>query len=76
MASLNPMPPIKIDVERLAPFGQEWLQNGGALGRTPPLSSSDAHVPEPSSLLRIERFSEQIEMAYSGRYKGLPPHAG
>ncbi|MCW5858586.1 MAG: hypothetical protein KIS63_09875 [Caldilineales bacterium] len=233
---MNPIPPIKIDVERLAPFGQEWLQNGGALGRTPPLSSSDlgrvfdsavaaslaamlggipvvspgandlipsqadcvelgpvrvvggvrpqnfdvgyrpdgvrfvfdsktlndaksvgknwqnmvndlateattvhtrfphaivaflviipgpclggptrsamigtlerlsrraaldgpahmaeaislllwepgtgeivAHVPEPSSLLRIERFSEQIEMAYSGRYKGLPPHAG
>lgn len=36
----------------------------------------DAHSPEPSSLLRIERFSGQVEMAYADRYKGLPPHAG
>jgi hypothetical protein len=32
-------------------------------------------IPSPDSLLRVERFSEQIEAAYSSRYKGLPPHA-
>ncbi len=35
----------------------------------------DATVPDPSSPLRIERFSEQVEAAYVSRYKGLPPHA-
>lgn len=32
-------------------------------------------VPESVSPLRIEMFSEQVERAYSSRYKGLPPHA-
>lgn len=32
-------------------------------------------VPSPSSPLRIEKFSAQIEAAYVSRYKGLPPHA-
>ena len=32
-------------------------------------------IPASSSLLRIEKFSEQIEAAYVSRYKGLPPHA-
>jgi len=32
-------------------------------------------VPAPSSPLRVERFSLQVETAYVSRYKGLPPHA-
>lgn len=35
----------------------------------------DPNVPDPSSPLRIERFSEQVEEVYFSRYKGLPPHA-
>ncbi len=31
-------------------------------------------IPEPSSALRIEAFSEQVERSYIERYKGLPPH--
>jgi len=31
-------------------------------------------VPGPTLPLRLERFSEQIEFAYTDRYKGLPPH--
>jgi len=31
-------------------------------------------MPDPNSLLRIERFSEFVEAAYVTRYKGLPPH--
>jgi len=34
----------------------------------------DSAIPNPSSSLRIEKFSEQIEAAYISRYKGLPPH--
>jgi hypothetical protein len=34
-----------------------------------------SNVPELSSPLRIERFSEQVEAMYTSRYKGLPPHA-
>lgn len=30
--------------------------------------------PGPSSPLRIERFSSQLEEIYVSRYKGLPPH--
>lgn len=37
--------------------------------------SLDPNIPDPSSPLRIERFSEQVEAAYTNRYKGLPPHA-
>ncbi len=37
--------------------------------------SIDPTLPDPSSPLRIERFSEQVEAAYTSRYKGLPPHA-
>jgi len=32
-------------------------------------------VPDRSSPLRLSRFSEQVEAAYTSRYKGLPPHA-
>lgn len=35
MATLNKMPPIHIEPADLASFGQAWLQNGGALRRTP-----------------------------------------
>jgi adenine-specific DNA-methyltransferase len=31
--------------------------------------------PDMASPLRIEKFSAQIEAAYTSRYKGLPPHA-
>jgi hypothetical protein len=37
--------------------------------------SIDPTIPDPSSPLRLERFSEQVEAAYVSRYKGLPPHA-
>lgn len=43
--------------------------------------SIDPHLPAPAtamtpgSPLRYERFSEQVEVAYVSRYKGLPPHA-
>jgi hypothetical protein len=36
--------------------------------------SIDAAVPAPSSPLRFEKFSEQVEATYISRYKGLPPH--
>lgn len=32
-------------------------------------------IPDPSSPLRLEKFSGQVEAAYIARYKGLPPHA-
>lgn len=35
----------------------------------------DTDIPAPSSPLRIEKFSAQVEAAYVSRYKGLPPHA-
>jgi hypothetical protein len=35
----------------------------------------DPDRPDPSSPLRIERFSEQVEAAYSVRYGAFPPHA-
>jgi hypothetical protein len=35
----------------------------------------DPNFPAPTSPLRIENFSSQIERAYRERYKGLPPHA-
>ncbi len=37
--------------------------------------SLHSDVPAPSSPLRVERFSIQVETAYVSRYKGLPPHA-
>lgn len=37
--------------------------------------SIDPTIPDRSSPLRIERFSEQVEAADTSRYKGLPPHA-
>jgi len=42
-----------------------WNPNNGTI---------DPAIPNPSSTLRIEKFSEQIEATYISRYKGLPPH--
>lgn len=41
----------------------------------PTTGAIDPSVPDPSSPLRIERFSEDVEQNYVERYKGLPPHA-
>lgn len=41
MAPLHKMPAINIEPTDLVSFGKTWLQNGGALGRTPPNSSSE-----------------------------------
>lgn len=35
----------------------------------------DDTIPKSSSPLRIERFSDQIELAYTSRYEGYPPHS-
>jgi hypothetical protein len=35
----------------------------------------DMAFPSIDSPLLLERFSEQVELAYVSRYKGLPPHA-
>lgn len=43
-----------------------WNPNDGTI-------STD--VPSIRSTLRIEKFSEQVELMYVSRYKGLPPHA-
>lgn len=32
-------------------------------------------LPDPTSPLRIERFSDQVHHAYHDRFQGLPPHA-
>jgi hypothetical protein len=41
----------------------------------PDTGQMDPEIPNITSLLRIEKFSEQVEAAYTSRYKGLPPHA-
>lgn len=41
----------------------------------PSTGNIDATIPDPTSNLRIEKFSSQVEVAYVNRYKGLPPHA-
>jgi hypothetical protein len=33
------MPSVSVDTDQLAAFGEKWLENGGALTRTPPFSS-------------------------------------
>lgn len=40
----------------------------------PTSGTIDPDVPRPQSALRIEKCSDQINEAYWGRYKGLPPH--
>ena len=34
----------------------------------------DKNTPDPTSILRVEKFSSKIHKCYSDRYKGLPPH--
>jgi hypothetical protein len=41
----------------------------------PETGTISSDVPDESSPLRIEKFSEQVEAMYVVRYKGLPPHA-
>jgi hypothetical protein len=41
----------------------------------PATGERDASVPDAASPLRVEEFSEQVEAAYTARYRGLPPHA-
>jgi hypothetical protein len=41
----------------------------------PASGTINPHAPDPSSPLRMEKFSAHVEKAYSNRYKGLPPHA-
>lgn len=41
----------------------------------PNTGSIDPALPDPTSPLRIERFSGFVEQNYVDRYKGLPPHA-
>jgi hypothetical protein len=41
----------------------------------PETGTISSDVPNTSSALRIEKFSEQVEAMYVARYKGLPPHA-
>ena len=40
MPNLQPMPPVVITKEELAPFGERWSALGKCLSRTPPCSSS------------------------------------
>src|SRR5258708_7024124 len=40
----------------------------------PSTGDIDANVPQITSPLRLERFSEMVQDTYVGRYKGLPPH--
>lgn len=42
---------------------------------SPDDGSISIDVPQPTSPLRIEKFSTYVEAAYVSRYKGLPPHA-
>lgn len=40
----------------------------------PTTGQVDADWPPKDSLLRIEKFSEQVEACYADRFAGLPPH--
>ncbi len=41
MATLQSMPPLQIDTQELAKFGEKWVENGQSLSRTPPYSSGN-----------------------------------
>lgn len=41
----------------------------------PATGNVDPGLPDPTSPLRIERFSDQVQHAYHDRFQGLPPHA-
>lgn len=61
---------------RTQPEGADHLAEAIALVIWRPSDGSIVpDLPFTDSLLRIERFSEQVEEAYLARYKGLPPHA-
>lgn len=61
---------------RVSVEGAPYMAEAIALVLWNPVDGSiDSAIPDPSSLLRLERFSEQREATYINRYKGLPPHA-
>jgi hypothetical protein len=62
MAKLATMPPITITPDSLAPFGREWTNRGGSLGRTPPYSSGE--------LGRVFDFA--VGKALAGMLGGIP----
>ncbi len=41
----------------------------------PATGEIDPHTPAPTSILRIEQFSDTLFPHYLDRYKGLPPHS-
>jgi len=60
---------------RSSPLDQPHKAEAIALVLWDPSSGRvDRDWPPGNSPLRLERFSEQVETAYEGRYKGLPPH--
>ncbi len=40
----------------------------------PATGTIDANRPDPASVLRIEKFSQQVYEMYRRRYAGMPPH--
>jgi hypothetical protein len=61
---------------RISVDGPAYMAEAISLVLWNPINGSiDPTIPDPSSPLRLERFSEQVEAAYVSRYKGLPPHA-
>ena len=60
---------------RVSPVNQNHLAESIAfIAWHPDTGEIDYGIPDSSSPLRIERFSEQIGRVYTARYKGLPPH--
>jgi hypothetical protein len=81
ISSLSRQKAIVETLERLARRssidGADYLAEAISLVVWNPASGEiDPDIPLPSSNLRIEKFSEQVEVQYVIRYKGLPPHAG
>lgn len=40
----------------------------------PQTGAIDGNIPANNSSIRIENFSKLVELSYTARYKGLPPH--
>ena len=64
MATLQKMPPILIEPEKLRLFGDKWHQLGGRLSRTPPQSSSQLG----------QLFDEHVGVALARFLGNIPPH--
>lgn len=78
-----PMPTSKVIIETLERLARRSTVDGPLYMAEaisfvlwhPEDGTIDPDIPSPSSPLRLEKFSEQVEGAYVSRYKGLPPHA-